>query len=195
MFGWKRVFGEKWCSGTKIWVKYDILALQANSIPAQFEVESYSKNDIMAVLSSNIRLRGKCSPNFLIPGLYFAWKRPEVHFLRDFYLNLGWCGVSRQSQNMALSPIVSFLNIIFFVKYMYLNQIFTQIYHLFALFCLKTTRNSLIYVIFTSIWAGVELAARAKISSFTHILIPEHRFFARYTFPTKHLPKFIVSGL
>ena len=133
---------KKWCSGTKIWVKYDILALQANSTPAQIEVESYSKNDIMAVLSSNIRLRGKCSPNFLIPGLYFAWKRPEVHFLRDFYLNLGWCGVSRQSQNMALSPIVSFLELIFFVKYMFLNQIFTQIYHLFAFCFLKTTKRT-----------------------------------------------------
>ena len=104
----------------------------------------------------------KHPPKFIVPGLYFAWKRPEVHFLRDFYLNLGWCRVSRQSQNMALSPIVSFLNIVFFVKYMFLNQIFTQIYHFFALFWLKTTRNSLIYVIFTSIWAGAELAGRAK---------------------------------
>ena len=95
---------------------------------------------------------------------------------------------------MTPSPIVSFLNIIFFVKYMFLNQIFTQIYHLFALFCLKTTRNSLIYVIFTSIWAGVELAARAKISSFTHIFIPEHRFFAKYTFSTKHLPNSSFLG-
>ena len=183
---------KKRCSGTKIWVKYDILALQANSTPAQIEVKSYSKNGIMAILPCNICLRGKCSPKFLIPGLYFAWKRPEIRFLRDFYLNLCWCGVSRQSQNMALSPIVSFLNIVIFVKYMYLNQIFTQIYHLFALFCLKTTRNSLIYVIFTSIWAGVELAARAKISSFTHIFIPEHRFFAKYTFSTKYSPRFVV---
>ena len=41
---------KKWCSGTKIWVKYDILALQANSTPAQIEVESYSKNDTRVAL-------------------------------------------------------------------------------------------------------------------------------------------------
>ena len=31
-------------------VKYDILALQANSTPAQIEVESYSKNDTRVAL-------------------------------------------------------------------------------------------------------------------------------------------------
>ena len=63
---------KKRCSGTKIWLKYDVLALQANSTPAQIEVKSYSKNDIMAILPSNMCLRGKCSPKFLIPGLYFG---------------------------------------------------------------------------------------------------------------------------